>query len=1410
MRYRSLPFSWLLATLLLAAAMLSRTTAADNGEPIHYPAEGNLKLADGAAATVARGDAAALRFVPGRVGKGVYPPLGTALAIPVPKLNPAAGTLSFWFRPDWSDPCYQHAMLAELLAGDAWQLRFRYGYSHIPNGCYVTLGPGPGWTGGAVSGDFRTDSHNLFTGGEWRHYALRWSADRSVIELVVDGYTAPSRGRYTCGQNERLPARLLLNGEACGAFDEVRVCDRWLDDDELIAAAGMTQVRAYLQEQQPPPGAPRAGRAGRQVSYVDPATGKLVTTTVAETDGIYNPAKMPELPETPHTKWARPLAGGPVKALLIMPADFYNDRSSLREGVELWQRLDMECDIVTKPNDEVMRRDYDVIVVGHQGHEGILRSWWSEPKEHGTFMDAKVRQWLTDRVLNGKSGLVLVNPKWWCDKETGKAEVGLTPKRRVPADALLRGFPAPAMNRVELMAEDNIHHGDAYHYEPVYALDDSFFLEPKRFASEVVQVYRDSAVRAVVLEYRLSSDGVQALTPYSGTNSAATLVHYDYWMALAARAVLLAAGREPAARVDSLDLAGDRWTSKFTGSAHRVWYRARDLWGREYASGEVAVEAGQANLRGAMLPPRAVVDLILKDRTGAVLDWYSQATPPATGTRITGIALEREAHAKGDTVRGRVTFQAESAGDHLLTVYLGDHEGRRLVRRQVPVRLESGAGEAGFALTIPPSADSLLMRVDAVLQQGAAIVDERSADCPVPKTTFDGFFAGMSGGARNGAIDRLRRRLFRDQYGVNLMLRSGNGGYATLAQDNFAHFEYTTHLGYPQSEETFKPWIEEWETFLPKNLWCDARKLAPYRPLFYSLGEEHYLLLGGSRQPLALARFQEHLRKRYGSLDNLNEVWKAKFTAWSEIPMVKPEINDAMKIDFGVQQFESRRFMEHLFAQKHADLANYLRGVDPLAKVGIHVGWDLWMGRSYDYWLLSRGMESMIGYGGVQNQYIRSFFQNYYGSWWHYSLGSLEDACWHPWYMLASGARGFMWYTMTPQVWGATTGDLHPSSDWQAAAPEFKAAAQAGRLLTRTTYIQDQVAIHYSQDSMQAGMGPALSWLHNDLANLLFDGDVPFHFLSYEELAAGKAAGVPLLILPASISLSPGEAAAVRDYIRHGGVIWADRPPGVFDHFGRKLPESQLADLFANLDERSLPGGRTLRVSRDGRVILADLGNYAYARNVGEHRPSQELLTEILSRAKVRRVARALDEDGQPANAIWLAGYRQGGQQYLVAAKDYKVVDRRPARVNIVLEAAAHVYESQGGRYLGLQRQFEDTFETARGKVYALLPYRVRGLEARARTQPETALAQRGEDLVVDVKLVVDGAVGPEDLHLLRVTAWGPDGREVTALRRCAAIRGGAGEVRLPIAWNDRAGAWTARLHDTATGLEQSVPFTIR
>ena len=80
--------------------------------------------------------------------------------------------------------------------------------------------------------------------------------------------------------------------------------------------------------------------------------------------------------ETPHVKWAKPYAGGRIRALFVM---FYDHQ---RDAVEMGQRLDLEYDIVTygavwSPNATekdfrekdlarfLKEKDYDVVVSAH-------------------------------------------------------------------------------------------------------------------------------------------------------------------------------------------------------------------------------------------------------------------------------------------------------------------------------------------------------------------------------------------------------------------------------------------------------------------------------------------------------------------------------------------------------------------------------------------------------------------------------------------------------------------------------------------------------------------------------------------------------------------------------------------------------------------------------------------------------------------------------------------------------------------------------------------------------------------------------------------------------------------------------------------------------------------------------------
>lgn len=1367
---------------------------------VWYPLNGNLtgQTSSGGAVVgnVIRGDRADVQYIDAPQGKrGLYLGEQVAVALPVENFNPPEGTISLWFRPDWSPPSGKTGMIVELAASPAYQFTWRKGYLHVPDNCYLDI------TG---CGALNIGAYNLFTARTWRHYAVRWSAKRRSFDVAIDGGLGdrPSlwSAGFKCSATSRVKAELMLNGNIRGAFADVKVFDHWLDGASLLQLAGRTRPTAdYLQRQTLPRGA-----TGKEIelaysSYVDPITGRKTAPPVSKQNQadvrVYNPANMPDLPETPHTKWAKPLAGGPIRALMVFPTDFYDSSGSLlREAVEVWQRLDVQCDVANRPTPAVMNKDYDVFVISHQDAIGGWRGW--------TDLDANFRQRILTQVKSGRSGLVFAYPT----KLDGDIQAIFDPKRRIASDRVLRGFPTAAMNRASVDA-----------HESVYNLNDGFFETEANLSRNVVEVYGADGPRAVKLNYFVTEGwtACPGITPDYANNCAVTDAHYDYWMALAVRAILYAAGREPTTTIRSANVDGAAWTVTTEGSAATLEYRARDIWGRQYARGQLRLQSpGTTTIQAMKLPPRAVVEFQLKDSSNKILDWYCAAVPPAADAKIAEVKLDKDCYSKGDSVSGTVRVAVKDAGPYRIVVYLADHELRRLVRQEIPVQLTAATPkDVPFALTIPTSSDSLLMRVNALLYKDGSILDDRSADCPVPRRAFDGFWSVGYGAKCNRQATRFMTKQFRDLYGVNIGVHNTPHNSALMARDNLASFEYMTHLGYPSIGSDYDMTSREhWEDFFPKNLFYDPKKILPFRPLFWSLGEEH-CVAGIIPSPTADAKFREYLKRKYGSLERLNEIWKSAYASWDavKVPNVKDPPDNLKPRQEGTREFELQRFAEHAFADRHAYLAKYFPKLDPGGEVGIHVGWELWTGRGYDYWLLSQAMDAMIGYEGAQDQYIRSFFKHYYGSFYHYRVGLHEESRWYPWQQLANGSHGTAYYAMTSEViFGAFTNDLHLGGDFAAGAAEYKAVGEIGQLLARSDYQQDQVAIHYSQDSFHAGVGAALSYIHESFVNLLFDAGVPFRFVSYQQLADGELTKSPYraLILPHSISLSPEEAKAIRAYVNRGGTVWADVLPGTHDNFARALPQSSLADLFANLKEVRLPGGKTLKLNGvgNGTVVLGDVGNYMYARNVGNHLAAQQMLDTVIEAAKVHRSARVVDSrTGQLANGVWTSGYGKGGHRYVVAVKDHRLADRDAIDARIELGAKGHVYEMRSQKYLGETDRVNARLEPTCGQVFSILPYRVVDLSAKP-----AAEAVRGRDLPVHVRFDTTAPVGPDDQHVIRVSALRPDGREETSLRRLMVVRAGQGELCLPIAYDDAEGTWTIVLHDIATGIQRRVPYTVK
>ncbi|MCE5239836.1 beta-galactosidase [bacterium] len=1329
--------------------------------------------------------------VAARDGKPLYCAGPGLTAVSLPQTPTQEGTLSFCFTPDWSPgDCTTHWLLE--LKGQGLQIAFRKGYSAAisPDYCYLLTDPE-----GSIVG-FHPE--NLFRARERHHYAIRWTTARQRIQFVVDGEAAGRAGKFKCDSPAQIPATLTLYGMAGGTFDDIHLYGKYLTVPEILLAAGLKEPARDLQSQPPPRGAGRSeGASGTPAptrEYVDPATGQLVGTLEDDQKALlppYNPADYPDLPVTPHTKWARPLAGGKLRILLVATHGFYDEYSMIREAAELWQRLDCDILVTNQPDPRVMSRDFDVIAVSLQGFTNGRWAGWAD-------LDVKLRAWILERVKSGKSGLVWAYPT----QPDEQISALLAPQAELPAAELLRGFPAEALPQAN--AADG---KGAFRWDKVYDLDDSYFLT-RADAGRLVEVHGGVGGRSVVkLNYKNASwYPNMGLTADSALNAAATDVQYDEWMALAARAMLVAAGRATTTQIAKATPGPQGWRVELLTplsdlSQFRLRARARDMWGRTSFEQSLVVRGPLINVPAPPLPPRTTLDLILRDAQGNAVDWFI-ATPPApTDPHVTGIKLDRAYYQPGQAVQASLTVQAAHPEQCTLELFLTDHEGRRL-RKSAPVRLATGSATCRVA--IPASADSLLMRVEADLKLNGVIADTRSADVPVPQMTPRGFYPLLYGTPLNRFCVRARHRLFRDQFGVRGGFHQGPHSWANLAALNLTCIEYSGHLGYPQKQSDCEDFAENWEQNVTKWLMGPPDKMIPYRPLFYSLGEEHFVLLSACPTPTANAKFRAWLQGKYGTLDRLNTVWGSKVATWDDITMMTPEIVDMLKIQFDVVRFENRRFMEHLFADRHAFLADYLRkatapGTDAPTQTGIHAGWDLWMGRGYDYWLLSRAMEDMMCYGGPHNHYARSFFERYYGSHYHYNIGSHGNVRWHPWYMLLSGAHGLSWYTDAPQIWGATTADLHLTSDWTAAQDEFRAVADAGELLTRMQYRDDQVAIHYSQDSFQAGVSD-LTWMHQRFINLCFDTGTPFRFVSYAQIEQGDLLQrrPKLLILPHSVALSEAECQGIRDYVAAGGVVWADIIPGTYNNFGQKLEKSQLADLFAGLrpskthfglDTLSGPAG-------NGLVILADIGNYSYDRNVGRYQPAADLYDRVAQLAQLDRPVQPLDAGSRGlANGIWAATWTNGTATHIAAAKDYQLADQTPAKVILKLSRSGHVYEMRSGKYLGhVDYDLPAMLVPTQGQVFTILPYRVQGLTLRP------AAATRGQDLVLRAALQTEGAVGKGDLNVLQVRVTDPRGREVTALRRTVEMRGGRAEVRLPVAYGDGSGRWTVAVRDLATG----------
>jgi hypothetical protein len=1156
--------------------------------------------------------------------------------------------------------------------------------------------------------------------------------------------------------------------------------------------------------------------------------------------------------ESPHVKWAKPFAGGTVRALVLAP------QWSQRETVELAQRLDLDptawmCSsfrrvavpaewfMIPTPAaliDRLLRQyasgTFDVIVVGKL-------DWGMLP--------AKQRFELLRQVAEG-AGLVYVCPP------AGNPELALVTSRKAAPDGvafIAKGIPFASLPQLRDLRGEKVVRAGLFGKGRVVALDYNQALPAEEDEQGRISLWRTAAYPALTPQWdHVGSYSQEISRGYIPPDECAELefVPYEYYQSLVARAVVWASGRQPAAQVgeaelpDPVDYPATAQAAQVTttaapaGALLKAVVRSRYEYGRSYE-----VPARPAAERSSLPLPAIpageyILDVWLTAADGKVLDWSSRGFTVKADIEITAIGLDGRSYNPGDTVAGTASLSRPLTEREALVVELWDNHGRKLAERSL-----AGAGNHyTFSFTLDRPLAILHAICARAASQGHDVAVRRLAFPVRAKLKgFDDFNEIVWSGADNQFLTHLmlRKLAQADQADAIDVGWSGATHARNVALANLAAVPYTAGFGHfgsktvpvtgtmngcmtaPQTRNA----IDEWGAL-------QSAIYGPYGPLSWTHGDESYYAGQADTcwSDTCLAAFREFLQGRYASLDALNREWETGYKTWDDaMPLT---FEEAAKTGNYAPWIEHRLAQQLVWARHYEYTGKALSVNDPHAHVGFdgNNGFNLPNG-GINWWVLKDHVGELHGYvrNSEEMEVFRSFagpghlsgmWYGAYGPNWPIGPATVEYHHFFPWYSLLHGLNSTWFWTMGSP--GNITGYAPDFTN----LPFLQASRDAlcdirggiGKLLLAGTRQDDGIAVHYSEASRLAealtggrttatleggislaGAAPTTeAWAERltDFNKALEHCGLQYRYMAYEEVEedALAARGCTVFIMPHSRAVSEKEAAAIRRFVNAGGLLLADILPGILNGHGTRQAESLLADLFPSREP-----GVVNRIGDGKSVLLGDmLAGYGYAafRNMqgwgrleGRHRVLAELLAkEAGIAARVTVVPRGQGE--MPPTEV--ARFRSGEAEYVGLLREYFLYDHKPYPATVRFPRKAHLYDLRRGEYLG-HTDSVDTELSHEAQVYALLPYRVNSVRVKG---PSAAKAGEASEFALSV--AVSG--GKPGLHVFRFEVLGPSGEALPWYAANVRADNGRAACTIPWALNERPGQYTLLARDAATG----------
>jgi len=519
--------------------------------------------------------------------------------------------------------------------------------------------------------------------------------------------------------------------------------------------------------------------------------------------------------------------------------------------------------------------------------------------------------------------------------------------------------------------------------------------------------------------------------------------------------------------------------------------------------------------------------------------------------------------------------------------------------------------------------------------------------------------------------------------------------------------------------------------------------------------------------PDCLREFRRYLADKYGTIGKLNAIWQTQHTGFDAI--LPPLTADARKDAKLLPAWNDFRLFNNLtFAKGYRMIRDELRKYDPTARLGISGTQGPATFGGYDYTLLMPIFDMLMEYGGWEDLQLAINPHAKFTPAAGYS-GDYPNVKSRGWNMLALGGAGVSYYNDESGIYPT----LRMVSGLKGLADAIAQMRPTGisKMIMTAERACDPVAVYYSHESINAGcmglggdVAAGQRWLAALHAGTTFQGT----YLTREKLLAG-ASGLRVLALPRISSLSDAEIEALRGFMDKGGFVLGDETLGVVDQYLRRRTDTAAV------------------------AALQRHANYASLEQVSGSAALDRFLRERVKLTPASDVSR---EDGA-APGVRIATFRNDAQTYLVTGANGGA---QPLHLILAGADKSWIYDSRTGVLLG-QGKVKFEVPPAESAVLARLPYRVSGIDLRA-----PATAAKGAELALSAAVKAEGAPGA---HVLAFTVIDPAGETAIPSRWRVATKTGSADTTYFVPFNARSGTWRIEARDAATGARTTASFVV-